>query len=789
MPEEMDHEAADNPEGGGGRRRRRRRRRRRGSGGDEGGGNHSFPDDVLLMADGGGGGEAPDNGQQRRSRRQVDIGGPSVSLPASGRNPYRKRSTRARRGAPSAPSGRRRRLSRTEVDSLAAWLKRMPESLVAVLYRGLGGQPDRVATGDRMIQLAVRALAQGNRLGTLVKALNERERKALAGLLQAGGVAHADEFRRELQLSYGGHDHEWQRVMVNVASKGMAFASQEVDGQFFYVVPEPLVDGLLAELGQELSLPVFSHPEVRVMDAKPFCPPLHFSITSLATYVDQFSPRLTQRHEIYRHDQEAMDQFFSQVWEPDSELFSFHLQFLMMHGMVELRGEYLALNRDVMEEWLQLEAEDQRDLLFRALDQRFDLAEWVLWSIHAATQASLKGVPEGESGGDWVAERPLVAVYRRWKRGEDWRDRYTRGQFANVRGSERESYSFAPLVRAGILEMGQWGQEKFYRLSPRGRQMLEPAGDDGFQQFYLTPSFEIMAPAGLAPILLFRIGELAELVGCDRANTYKITEPSVERGLERGWRRDDVLQFLRDNSQIGLPDNVEATLKGWIGHRGDVEFHDVTLLTVHRSQIRRLEGHKKIKPYILHRFAPGMYAVDRSRLQEVVAVLQECRFSPSKELRQYPGDPEQVEARNALRRQVAEAREAAVDPAQRGSVLARPEDLHPVPGAKAAKGPEQGGNAEPEMPPEVTPEEVRQLIDVALSEDRDLEMVYVAKTGQRLALMVQPQRIAFKAEAPVLVGLDRNENERRSFVLDKIERLRLVDPVEAAEAPAGGGRR
>jgi hypothetical protein len=783
MSDEMETEPAESPDGGGGRRRRRRRRRRRGPGGEEGNHQGGFPDDVLLMAEGGRQEEPHDNGAHgRRSRRQVEIGGPAVSLPASGRNPYRKRSTRARRGTPSSPAGRRRRLSRTEVDTLSAWLNRMPEPLVAVLYRGLGGQPDRVATNDRMIQLAVRALAQGNRLSTLLKAMNERERKALAALLQAGGVAHADEFRRELQLSYGGHDHEWQRVMVNLGSRGMIFASQEVDGQFFYVVPEPLVDGLLAELGHELSLPTFSHPEVRVMDAKPFCPPLHFSITSLATYVDQFSPRLTQRHEIYRHDQEAMDQFFSQIWEPESELFSFHLQFLMMHGMVELRGEYLALNRDVMEEWLQLEAEDQRDLLFRALDQRFSMAEWVLWAIHATTQPSLKGIPEGESGGDWVAERPLVAVYRRWKRGEDWRDRFSRGQYANVRGSERESYSFAPLVRAGILEMGQWGQEKFYRLSPRGRQMLEPATDDGFQQFYLTPSFEIMAPAGLAPILLFRIGELADLVGCDRANTYKVTETSVERGLGRGWRRDDVLQFLRDNSQIGLPENVEATLKGWIGHRGDVEFHDVTLLTVHRSQIRRLEGHKKIKPYILHRFAPGMYAVDRSRLQEVIAVLQECRFSPSKEVRQYPGDPEQVEARNALHKLVADAREAAVEPAQRGAVLARPEELCGVPGAKVARGPEQPSDAEPELPPEVTLEEVRQLIDLALSEDRDLEMVYVAKTGQRLALMVQPQRIAFKAEAPVLVGLDRNENERRSFVLDKIERLRLIDPVPGAES-------
>jgi hypothetical protein len=339
-------------------------------------------------------------------------------------------------------------------------------------------------------------------------------------------------------------------------------------------------------------------------------------------------------------------------------------------------------------------------------------------------------------------------------------------------------------VRSGILEMGQWGQEKFYRLSPRGRQILEPAGDDGFQQFYLTPSFEIMAPAGLAPILLFRIGELANIIGCDRANTYKITEQSVERALERGWRRDDVLQFLRDNSQIGLPENVEGTLKGWIGHRGDVEFHEVTLLTVHRSQIRRLEGHKRIKPYVLHRFAPGMYAVDKNRLAEITAALEDSGFSPTKDVRRYPGDPEQVEARNALHKKVADARAAAVEPSQRGQSLVKPEDLHPVPGARLARAPEpeedsKAAAAEPALPPEVTADEIRRLIDLALSDDMDLEMVYVAKTGQRLALVVQPQRLAFKSDAPVLVGFDRGDNERRTFMIDKIERMRVVEAPRA----------
>jgi len=772
--EDEAHGAEGNDSEGGGRRRRRRRRRRRGGGNGAEGGNF----DDLLVASGSGPDEPPPpeegDGRRRGRRQTVEVVGPApVSVPASGRNPYRKRSTRDRRSMPGSAGARRRRLGKADFDRLALWLGRMGDAALAVLYKGLGGQPNRVPNRDRMVQLIVKALAQGSRLRSVLKNMHEKDRKALAALLQCGGVAHHKEFHRELQLSLGGHEREWQRTMVMLGNRGLVGSSPDQDGDWFYLVPEPLIDSLVAELTEEMAVPTFSHPDVRVVESRPFCPPLHFSITSLCSYIDRVSPRLTQRHDIYRADKEAMDAFFSQIWEPDSDLFAFHLDFLMMHGMVELRGEYLALNRDVTEEWLQLDSEDQRDLLFRALDKRFSMAEWVLWAIHEATRESTKGADASESGGDWVAERPLVSNYRRWMRGEDWRERYQRGSYANARSHERESYSFAPLVRAGLLEMGNWGQEKFYRLSPRGRQLLEPSSDDGFQAFYLTPSFEIMAPAGLAPILLFRIGELAELTGCDRANTYRITELSIEKAMERGWRRDDTLQFLRDNSQIGLPENVENTLKGWIGHRGDVEFHDLMVLTVHRSQIKRFESNRKVKPYVLHRFAAGLYAVDRTRLPEIRAVLEDSSFNPAKDVRNYPGAPEHMEARHQLHRQVAEARQA-LEPVQRGAAVVQPEDMQVMHGAKQTRGP-GGKSNEPELPPEVTFDEVRLLIDVAMSEDKDLEMVYVAKTGQRLPLRVQPQRLAFKAESPVLVGLDRADDERRTFMLDKIERMRLFE--------------
>ena len=69
---------------------------------------------------------------------------------------------------------------------------------------------------------------------------------------------------------------------------------------------------------------------------------------------------------------------------------------------------------------------------------------------------------------------------------------------------------------------------------------------------------------------------------------------------------------------------------------------------------------------------------------------------------------------------------------------------------------------------------IESVIEKAMSQEKDLEMVYRSRNGEALTCQVQPQRLAFKAEAPVLVGLDRKEGDRRTYLLEKIEKLKIV---------------
>ncbi|MFM2247994.1 MAG: hypothetical protein RL071_4069 [Pseudomonadota bacterium] len=687
-----------------------------------------------------------------------------MALPRTGRVPRRKLAVHPSRGPVLSGTARRRKLSKGEVDALADYLNRASDQIVNQLYSGLGGQPGRLSSKERMIQLTVRALAVGNRLGALIRGLHQRDRQALSLLVQCGGIGHHEELRQELILSLGGSEREWTKVLATLGDKGLVAATDERDGEFFYLIPEPLIPLMLEHLKEDLILPSFVHDDVRVADERPFCPPMEFSVISLASYISQHPPRLTQRHDIFKVHKDEMDQFFHQLWAPDSDLFSFHIDFLMMHGMVELKGDRLSVNRAVVEEWLALDDNDRRDLLFLSLDKRFPLSEWVLWAVH-------------DLGGQWVPERPLQALYRRWRRGEEWRERFHKDLWATPKNAgAREAYGFTPLINAGMLELGVWGQEKFYRLTPRALATLEDDEERDFTQFYLTPSFEVMAPAGLPASMLFRLGELGELTACDRANTYKITEVTIEQALEKGWRRDDILEFLRENSQLGLPDNVEHTLRSWMGHHGDIEYHDVMLLTVHRSQIRRLESNRRLKPFLLHRFVPGMYAVDRTRQEELNKLLAEHGFTPANQVRRYPDDPLQVDARERLLGQLAEARTAREDLVQRGHAAdTQPETLCAVPGSGHQA--RQKKRKKDELPPRRSPREVRELCDEAIAKGQHIEMLYVTRDQQRKLVRIAPERVAVnQAGQQVLVARDLEKDERLSYQVVQIERMALYKP-------------
>ena len=178
-------------------------------------------------------------------------------------------------------------------ESLNDYISKLPEQLIKNLYSGMGGQPSRISSNGRLIQLTIRALKQESRLTSLLKGLHQRDKQALIILLQCGGIAHKKEFIDELNLSLGGNESEWNRSMKQLSLKGLVAISETKGDNFFYLIPHFLVGPLADSLKKELKLPTFNHEEMRIIDQRSFTPPFDFSLMTLATYIDQHPPRLT----------------------------------------------------------------------------------------------------------------------------------------------------------------------------------------------------------------------------------------------------------------------------------------------------------------------------------------------------------------------------------------------------------------------------------------------------------------------------------------------------------------
>jgi hypothetical protein len=205
-------------------------------------------------------------------------------------------------------------------------------------------------------------------------------------------------------------------------------------------------------------------------------------------------------------------------------------------------------------------------------------------------------------------------------------------------------------------------------------------------------------------------------------------------------------------------------------------------LTVHRSAVRRLESLRELRPWLVHRFAPGLYAVDRNRLSEIRALLLAAGFHPPEALRTYPADEESTEERQRLHFLLAEAREQRNDPQARTHAAdTQSVELRAVPGshlAQSLSGGRSGARRKPQGLPRVDALEAKSLFERAVAEGRWVHMTYMsARDGSRRDVIVIPERLAVNREGGlVAVATDTSNGTRLTWTLSQVERARAIDP-------------
>jgi predicted DNA-binding transcriptional regulator YafY len=154
-------------------------------------------------------------------------------------------------------------------------------------------------------------------------------------------------------------------------------------------------------------------------------------------------------------------------------------------------------------------------------------------------------------------------------------------------------------------------------------------------------------------------------------------------------------------------------------------------------------------------------------------MLKDSGFDPSSPT-SLQGDGKQAVAQRELQALILEARSSVVAPSKRGAAVIKAEHLTHIPGSKLANQ----ANEAADRPPEVNETDARAALDTAIATGCNVLMVYATRSGEKVDYFVTPERLAFKGDSVVLVALDLNENARRSYLMEQIERIQLMPKTE-----------
>lgn len=95
------------------------------------------------------------------------------------------------------------------------------------------------------------------------------------------------------------------------------------------------------------------------------------------------------------------------------------------------------------------------------------------------------------------------------------------------------------------------------------RYYRAPAAHPTTGKLVVQPSFEILAPPDTPPMVLAKLGQVAELLHADRFATFRLSETAAQAAIADGATIEELLTLLTEHAAHGVPQNVVETLRAW----------------------------------------------------------------------------------------------------------------------------------------------------------------------------------------------------------------------------------
>ncbi|MEJ2212198.1 MAG: helicase-associated domain-containing protein, partial [Anaerolineae bacterium] len=173
------------------------------------------------------------------------------------------------------------------------------------------------------------------------------------------------------------------------------------------------------------------------------------------------------------------------------------------------------------------------------------------------------------------------------------------------------------------------------RLTAAGRRFLglAPAAPQEAPSPPITirPDMLVEVPTPANLYTCFQLERFADAVGRRAAGPwrYRLTVGGLGRALGRGVRVEQILAFLRQASDEGLPVNVAGQLQLWAGRYGQVELEEMALLTARSERaLKELSVLPETRPLIGRILSPTTALVRQAHLPRLRKALRDLGFLP-----------------------------------------------------------------------------------------------------------------------------------------------------------------
>ena len=186
-----------------------------------------------------------------------------------------------------------------------------------------------------------------------------------------------------------------------------------------------------------------------------------------------------------------------------------------------------------------------------------------------------------------------------------------------------------------ILGLGEDNKPEYFMIRENGNGIDN--GNEGDQtrlghvgKFIVQPDFEILVPEDVVLSVKYYLDLIAKRVSFDTVLRYQLSKESVCEGLAWGESARKILHFLRKNSAMPIPQNVESTVISWCGQYGKIRLKNSNFIEADDEYLlEELLSRPDISAAVAEKISDKIALVSDQELERLVEKMKENGYYPA----------------------------------------------------------------------------------------------------------------------------------------------------------------